>query len=243
MPDFPGVFVVVEPSQPQDFNNELIFAEQHPLTEYLSWQGLLVRRSLQITPRANDEVLVWQGDQPLIFLRPVEGRPSQLILNFDLRYSNAGRVPAVVILISRYLEGLRSGKRELYADNVDTNQMLQLPTDPENREQVYVRAIGGPAVPEDFQEFFAEQLSLVRAPRIPSFFEVRQGDDVLFRGAAQFVDSREADFQDAAATENEGIPQMLLEEREQQTESLSPLWLLALLGVLLGNWWAVWRAG
>jgi hypothetical protein len=78
---------------------------------------------------------------------------------------------------------------------------------------------------------------------MPSFFEVRQGDEVLFRGAAQFVDSREADFSDAAPTENRAIPEMLLEEREQQTESLSPLWLLALLGVLLTNWWATWRSG
>ena len=73
-----------------------IVAANHPLMENLNWQGLLVRKSLRMPGEEDDEVLLWLGGQPMIFLRNHEGS-RHLNFAFDLAKSNADRLPAFIV--------------------------------------------------------------------------------------------------------------------------------------------------
>ena len=95
----------------------------------MNWSGLLANESLGVPPKAGDETLVWQGDQPLIFLRH-EGGAAQLVVNFDIRASNAPELPAFVLLLHRFAEQVRAGKMEDEARNVETNEAITVAADP-----------------------------------------------------------------------------------------------------------------
>src|SRR5690606_15777604 len=57
-----------------------IVAEDHPLTERLGWQGLIVRDTPGIESVETDDVLLWQGERPLVLLRR-NGESHILIVN------------------------------------------------------------------------------------------------------------------------------------------------------------------
>ena len=199
-----------------------VVAENHPLTSGLNWSGLLCRDSFRVPSKPGDQALLWQGDRPLIFLRPVGGE-LLLIINFDLRTSNATRLPAFVLLLHRFVEQIRAAKVAPETRNVDTNQVLTVATDP--------------ALPRPTLN--GEAIMPVRAPAEPGFFEVRQADAVLLSAAAQFADAREADFREASEVDpsTEAISRMV--ERNSEADFLAPIWTLALGMVVIGSW--VWR--
>ena len=154
-----------------------IAAENHPLTEGLNWSGLMCRDSAALKAEAGDRTLVWQGERPLIFLRPA-GTASLLVLNFDLSTSNATRLPAFVLLLHRFAEEVRAAKVFPETGNYECHQALVVAADPR---------LPAPAIP-------GAEPGPLRAPDRPGFFTVKQGDFVLLQGAAQFADVREADF-------------------------------------------------
>jgi hypothetical protein len=237
-----GIVLVAEPGKPKEYRKGLVFSEAHPLVEDLNWQSLLAYRTFGIPMQDSDEPLVWQDNQPLIYLRAVPKGEPQLLVSIDPRQSNLGRLPAFAVLTLRYMESVRRGKLALEVANVDANQLLEIATDPDRKETIYVRSIAdGPAAPETFREYFEDQVSVLRAPGTPSFFEVRQNETVLFRGAAQFADSAEADLTQAGRTDAwDGLESRVIEVNREE-ESLTPLWLLALCGVLLIGWKAASR--
>jgi hypothetical protein len=186
----------------------LIISENHPLMKNLNWQGLMLRDTFGIPPREGDLPLLWQGERPLILLRMQENLP-QLIFNFDIRYSNAARLPAFGLLVYRFLSARRAEKVVFEAANVAT------------RQRVLVAGIGS-----------------VAAPDFPGFFSAKATDGrVLLDGAAQFSDSRESDFTMASSGHSETDPAEPMRRKHSVGESMEPIWLFLLGALMLWNWY------
>lgn len=242
LPTRTGIFLVAEPGKPKEYRKGLVYSEAHPLVDELNWQSLLAYKTFGIPMQEADEPLVWQASQPLIFLRTVPAGEPQLLVSVDPRQSNLARLPAFAVLTLRYMDTVRRGKLAMEVANVDANQLLEIATDPERQEPIIVRSLKEAATePDAFREYFEDQVSVLRAPGLPSFFEVRQSETVLFRGAAQFADSAEADLRKAGKTDTwDGLESRVIETNREE-EALTPVWLLALCGVLLLGWKAAAR--
>jgi hypothetical protein len=185
----------------------LVVAETHPLMENLTWQGLIARDTLGVPFREGDTALLWQGDRPLIFLRSQDGNP-QLIFNFDVRHSNAARLPAFPLLLHRFFNQLRKEKPAYEAVNVETRQPLEI----------------------------AGALSR-RAPERPEFFSVHGSDNqLLLDGAAQFGDTRESDFSAAASGRSGDLAVETTRQANARGAFLDPLWAALLAGLMFWNW-------
>jgi hypothetical protein len=222
-PAWPNGTAIVFTSDPshaasKPLAGELV-AENHPLTAGLTWNGLLCRGTLQAPAKATDQVLLWQGERPLLYLRQT-GAATALVVNFDVRASNAPRLPAFVLLLHRFAERVRVGKVAPETRNVETNQLLTVAA--EDR---------GPAL-----TLGGKPAGVLRAPAVPGFFEVKQGERVLLTAAAQFADAREADFREAGAEDRLRAVQAQLAERNTVPDFLAPVWLVLLGAVLVGNW-------
>ena len=214
------LFAVQDKEQPEYLPGELV-AENHPLMDGLSWNGLICKRTDPIPPKEGDEVLLWQGERPLVFLRG-GGRDRSLLVNFDVRQSNADRLPAFVVLLNRFLESVRAGKIAPERLNVEADQLLQVASDP---AQPAPHVAGGDTVQP------------LRAPAAPGFFEVQQGNSPpLLTAAAYFSDAREADFRDAASVDTSQGEGRRLVERNSRQDVLWPVFALLLGGVCLANW-------
>jgi hypothetical protein len=186
----------------------LIVSENHPLMENLNWHGLIARDTFGVTYREGDTPLLWQGGRPLIFLRVRDGFP-QLIFNFDIRQSNAERLPAFGLLVYRFLAARRAEKVAFEAANVQT------------RQKISVAGVGP-----------------VAAPDMPGFFSINAPDGrLVFDGAAQFADSRESDFGSAASGRSEESSVESIRERHAAGESLEPIWLLLVAALMMWNWY------
>lgn len=196
-----------------------VVAENHPLMSGLTWNGFVFPATMQAPAKKGDEVLLWSGERPLIYLRENEAA-SLLVINFDLRGSNATRLPAFVILLNRFAERIRAAKIAAESRNVETNQALSVAFDKRLEPPAIEGATPGP----------------LRAPARPGFFSVKQGARPLLTAAAQFADSREADFRDATTVDTLAAVEAQLIERNTQPDFLAPLWMLMLVGALVVNW-------
>ncbi len=106
-----------------------VVAERHALVDALNWRGLLGPGPSALRAGVADEVLLWQGETPLVWLRGGVGGAEarrQLVLNFDWEAGNAGRLPATVLLLRRFVEGLRDAQPGAYAANFDTGARVEL---------------------------------------------------------------------------------------------------------------------
>src|SRR5690606_32602535 len=124
-----GIYFLAEPRQPERFLSDALVAENHPLMRELNWQGLLIQADSEVALEDDDRVLLWQGERPLIVLRQ-SARKEWLLCNFDLRYSNAGRLPAFVVLLHRFLDQLREAKPHFEQRNLQTGQTFFASADP-----------------------------------------------------------------------------------------------------------------
>lgn len=224
--DFAAQSVVLlhQKGVPRDYFRGLIAASNHELVENLNWQGLIARRTPSIPAAPGDDVLLWQGERPLIILRVQPGR-KQLLFNFDVAKSNAARLPAFVILIHRFTDLLREGKVAPFSENLDLRQALTVASETGDDSPSLTFISDGIET-----SFSPKRMAQLKAPRDPGFFSIRQGETVLFEGAANFADIREADFSDASSHSDLGaIPAKVL---ETQTVS-DPWWQLWLLGLLV----------
>jgi hypothetical protein len=210
---------VRDPAPTEKYVPGTIVAENHPLTRGLNWQGLLVRDTLTIPPRPGDEVLVWAGARPLIFLRGGPDAPS-LVLNFHIPQSNADRLPAFVVLLSRFAESVRAAKVAKESVNVETGQALEVASVPGRGEVVIPSSPGQPP----------------RAPARPAFFDAKQGTDVLVEGAAHFADARESDFRQFSSRDELTGRAAALVAQNSREDFFTPWFLLALLALCLGSW-------
>lgn len=222
-----------------------IVAEPHPLVDGLNWQSLLVRESIQLERRPTDDVLLWQGERPLIFLRETvdeNGRPrgTQLCFNFDLRLSNAGQQPAFIVCLHRFIEGIRARKVAEIRENLETGQPVELAAE--------TRQADGPApgLTVEHDSITGEPLSTRRipassvvkfpAPGTPGFLRVNQGEQPLLEAALYFADTREADFSgcDEASTLSDARAQAI--QRHTQEDHWWRAWALLLLVALIVSW-------
>ncbi|MEM7143701.1 MAG: BatA domain-containing protein [Verrucomicrobiota bacterium] len=218
----------------QEASQGQIVAVNDPLVRGLNWQGLIARSSLKIPKLETDNVLLWQGDRPLILLRTIGG-VQRLIFNFDLTASNANRLPAFVILVSRFIEKIRNQKIGLANLNVETGQALQLAANSgEEAQNLTVRWDSYTAKHE--KTLPLAQLSSFRAPNEPGFFEVSQGDKFILKGAASFADTREADFRDAVTVSSLDSAASNLVQYHTREDPYWKIWTILATAVLLLNW-------
>ena len=234
--------VFVKGEGPADVLTGAVLVERHALTQELNWQAVTAEGVPGLPAREGDEVLVWIGDRPLVFLRGPAERP-QLCCNFDPARSNALRLPAMVVTVHRFLEGLRARAVKESAENVDCGQRLVVPVR-SGEGAPHVTLTWEPAAGGGSGETItlsAAQAAGLTAPAQPAFFTVRQGDRLLLTGAAAFRDVREADFTRAATRRDGAGAKAEAVARWSRSDAHWRLWLLGALGFLTVAWAALGR--
>ena len=218
--------------------------ERDPLVAGLNWQGWFGTGPYGFAATPADSALLWQGRWALVFLRPAlaavglnSAMGRKLMFAFDWATSNASRLPATVLLVRRFLETERDAQRAPYAANFDCNGTVAVADLAATGAltRIFEPTAGGP--PETRVLAPGERAEL-RAPGRAGFFTLKQGDEVLVRGAAQFADARQGDFHAAEKffIELPGERRAAI-ERNTQADPFVTLWLLALAGLVLGSWW------
>ena len=231
---------------PVAFDPAWVAAEDHPLTRDLGWGGLLSGPAGNLGLTATDEPLLWKGGRPLAFVRSTRlsgGRiVRSLVLNFDLAGSTAARTPALVVLVQRFIDRIRSRIPRPWADNFETGQAIDLPEVVRDGavDRITIESVGhdgGPAVTAPFRG---------RAPEEPGFFTVTAVRGTppatvgIVAGAAQFADSRECDFRAAAAIDTLEAVRMERALKQSIEDPWAPLWLGLTIAALLVAWG--WRS-
>ena len=257
LPSGDSIVVVDETTQSRKYLRGGIVAEKHPLMDGLNWQALLVRESIQIQLDKSDDVLLWQGDRPLIALRtstifdtpdgqaPADGeaqasprRARQLIFNFDPTLSNALKLPALVILLHRFSEGLRKRKIALEARNTESSQQISLST----RTGPNAKALQLHRYDAEGKVFDSETIPItharyLRAPSDPGFFRITQGDELLLDSGCHFADTREADLRNCKSEDLIADLTGEAVERNTREDHFWRLWVLLVLCALLLAWY------
>jgi hypothetical protein len=239
--EVPAVVFVTDSLSPKEYLEGPIITERSSLMDDLSWQGLIAQDTYRVATRPDDQVLLWQGGRPLIFSRTLDSGAPQLFINFDVTRSNAGRLPALVLLIHRFAERLRASKVAPESRNVDTWQAIEVAHRVPIKEYPVHFLTGSPE-----SEILAEGATPIepiglRAPAEPIFFEIRQDKVPLLRAAAQFGDGREADLTQAGQADTLAGKSFEQALRNSESDPFGPLIVLALLGVLLFSW--AWLGG
>jgi len=211
-----------------------IVAEAHPLMDGLNWQSLLVREGMIVPREERDRVLLWQGDRPLISLRRTPLEAQQLFCHFDLLSSNARKLPALAVVLHRFLQNVRQEKIAPEAGNYDVRQRVVIAHRQGEKAEPLVLTTRTPAATLSIP---VAQAHLLRAPSQPGFFEVKQGDTLLLNGATHFADAREADLTEAKPFEDLAKLKVTQVETTLESDSNAALWILLLLAALLGSWW------
>lgn len=222
-----------------------IVAEPHPLVDGLNWQALLVRESIQLDRIATDDVLLWQGERPLIFLRETQdenGRAlgKQLCFNFDLRLSNAGQQPAFIICLHRFIEDIRRRKVAEVRANLETGQPIEIAANTMQGDGPVPRLTlehdstrGDPLTTESLP---AAPLVGFNAPGTPGFLRVNQGGRRLLEAGLYFADTREADFSGCDSVNTlDGVRAEAI-QRHTQEDHWWRAWALLLLIALVISW-------
>lgn len=203
-----------------------VVAETHPLMAGLNWQGLLVRETPPLPRTVEDRVLLWQGERPLISLRQTKAGARQLLCHFDVETSNARKLPALAVLLHRFLEGVREEKLAPEAANFDLRERLKI-----------AHRVNGPELLFSGEKVPVNQARLLRAPSRPGVFDIQQGDASILHGAAHFADTREADLSKAKPFQDLADLEAAQVETTHEADPNWRLWLLAMLAALLASWW------
>lgn len=220
--------ILVDSPLPDDtkLDTAAVIAEHHALTRELNWPGLLTPKPRSMTLLDTDTPLLWKGDGALAFLRrtsTADGKPLQhLVLNWDLAQSNAARLPALLVLLQRHLETMRPMLDGERAGNYELNERIALPPRPGLQ-----RGMNG--VAESFTGL---------APEQPGFFVIKSDTETLLRGAAHFADAREANLLRCASADTTDARRTEAALRESEADPLKALWVLMILGCLVGAWGA-----
>lgn len=211
-----------------------LLAERHSLVDGLTWDGFLAGGPGPLTPPANATVLLWQENRELAWLEGEEGA-RRLVLNFDAARSNADRLPAFVVLLHRFADAVRGALRQPWADNVETQQRLDVGSGwAQGGDELSVEREGATSV---------IAAGVLRAPEEPGFFIVRKDGEEVLRGAARFGDVREGDFREAETFSVEGRSAAEAMRAASQPDRWRPLWILLAGGCLAGAWWSVRQRG
>lgn len=230
-----SIVLLAQVTPGRNFFKGPIVAANHPLVQSLNWQGLIARSSPGMPVGPEDTVLLWQGERALIVLRE-DGERNQLIYNFDVPSSNIEKLPSFIVLAHRFVESIRERKIAPFSGNHELHQPLKIAFD---------RSDGAPAldlVSEGAKTSIPlSQAGSLRAPGEPGFFEIRQGEQILLSGAAQFVDTREADFLAAESRSDvEGL-KTSTETEHTREDDVWQIWVLLILVAVLLSWYFINR--
>ncbi|MCW1883309.1 BatA domain-containing protein [Luteolibacter flavescens] len=219
-----------------------IVAEKHPLIDALNWQSLLVRETIQLQRRESDDVLLWQGERPLIFLRETDATADtpasrQLCFNFDLRLSNASTQPAFIVMLHRFAEELREAKIAPTTELLESGQPLTLAANTGAEVAgltVETRNLEGKEVKTDTLPASAQVR--LEAPLEAGFLSVHQGETALLTASVHFADTREADFSECKPADTIDQGSAVAVERHTDEDHWWRAWFLLLLAALLVSW-------
>jgi hypothetical protein len=131
----------------------------------------------------------------------------------------------------RFVNQLRAEKVGSESANVELRQELRIAIDSgDDAETLNLRSEGTTvAIP-------LTRAGSLKASTAPGFFEIDQGSEPRFIGAANFADTREADFSEAAPfSELKALPAKITENKTVSDPSWQ-LWLLAILAAILTAW-------
>jgi len=230
-----GVAFLNQEAVPNEFFKGAIIASNHPLTRDLAWQGLIARSTPSIPVEDLDTTLIWQGDRPLVILRetPVV---QQLIFNFDVAHSNAARLPAFIVMIHRFVDRIRERKIASVSTNTELRQSLDLAFDRSNDAPPLNFLTGN-----ERQSISLDRSRFLRAPETPGFYKIEQGEQLLLDGAANFADTREADFSKAESFSDLGeLPEAVV-KKQTRPDPMWQIWLIIATIVLLASWGVLQR--
>jgi len=242
-----------------------ITASQHELVDELQWDTLLIRDVEPIEIRPQDEVLLWQGDVPLLVLRyatvvlpseksdregETEGASRKttqhLICNFDPALSNAWRQEAFIVMLYRFIESVRIGKffyeRKLFETNQEISlafPQLQLTSESLSGSLQQNRSLIYTTNSLQGETLAKEVIShgqILRAPIEPGFFEISDGDQLLLSGASYFADTREANFASCASKYIGSTQKYQAIDRHSREDHLWHFAVLLVLACLLFSW-------
>ncbi len=234
LPDGNSIVFVNDSTRAGAFLKGGIVAEDHPLVTGLNWQSLLVRETIQLDRAPADKVLLWQDERPLIFLSGTASGPRQLCFNFDLRLSNAATQPAFIVCLHRFVESLREQRVAPSSANLETNQLLQLATDPALPVSVTTTDLRiGETLSRQLPAASSIQL---QAPAEPGYLSVRQQGTELFSAALYFADSREADLTLCATAGDLADAGSQAVDRHTTEDHWWRAWVLLLLALVLVSW-------
>ncbi len=225
-----SVFVFNFPEDKSTLTGGPYAMEDDPLMQDLNWQALTYQPLDAVPAAPQDHVLLWKNQKPLIFIRPLTGDRRQLVFNFNFSTSNAARLPAFVLLIDRFVELVRQDKLAPESRNVELAEPLTITTDPRKGPITIHDPEGG------VTQIAPQALSNLRAPSVPGFFTVTQGDDTPLTGAAQFADARESDFSTATTEDTLEKHTAKLVDVQTHADAWAPIWLIALGTLLVLSW-------
>lgn len=200
----------------------------------LTWDSLIAATSTTSLVAADDQVLLWQGTNPLLAERSHHGK-RDLLVNFDLLSSNAERHASFIVLLHRFAELARHRNVTYEAQNVETHQHLQLSANASGAP-LHISVTPVTFRPKLHYEVAPQEVLRLRAPEEPSFFEIRQGDLPLYSGASQFTHVTEADFKRAETFDEASSEQVKYILKNTRHDPFTPLWLLMLCGLVLWSW-------
>jgi hypothetical protein len=229
----------------------VVISESHPLVDGLAWHGAMVPTATGFERGPDDTVLVWSGPRPLVFLRG----PHQLYLNFPLAGSNAERLPALLVLMHRFVESVRRDTVGEEHANFECHQALEVANDGARPLQLKdqdssslttstppgssPRGAPGADATDATSALPSAADDSLHAPWKPSFFEVRAGDAVRLQGATHFADVREADFTQASTSDLRVAAAGEVRRRHTRDDPWMPLWISLLGALLVADWgWA-----
>ena len=212
-----------------------VVSVNHSLVKGLNWQGLIARSAPGFPVDRTDTVLLWQGERALVLLRE-SGERRQLIFNFDVLSSNAAELPSFIVLAHRFVESIRERKVALEHANFELNQKINTAFH-RGEEAAPLELIAGLAA----DRLQVRTKGVMVTPGEPGFFEIRQGEESLLLGSAQFADTREADFSNAATYDNLAETALSIAEEHTKKDDAWQVWMLLLLGVILLSWYLINR--
>ena len=183
-----------------------------------------------------DEVLLWQDNRALIYLRthPITQNKA-LLFNFDISRSNGMKQPALAVLMLRFCEQLRKEKIAPETRITETAEPLHVTHHTEKDAPPLIKqtfTIAGENIKT--QEISSSNLTALETP---GFFTVSQGDETLLRSATYFADTREADFAECTTVESPASTMATAVDRHTRDDHLWRVWACLILVAVLGAWW------
>lgn len=215
--------VSANPPERKNLLTTPIVSDRDPLSEGLTMGALLSPGPVQEQVPESAQIVYWQGGKPLVWRQG-----HALVLNWGWEESNADRLPAVVLLMRRYMEEVRLGQKGSAVINVPLNSEL----DVVGADEILIKK-------EPFETVQSAKLLLpCRAPNEASFFQIKKGGEEILSGSSYFDDVPQGDFS-ACSSFFRDIPQAIKQAREAMalSDPLVPLWIVLMMGALIWSWW------